>query len=689
MKKSIFTLAIVFVTLSCLRAQPSVIWGAESTDSIEQAIGQFDGGLNGWQAVSISDANGAGGAALWTYTATGHSQGAYYDSTSSVASGLTSPTAANGAALFDSDFLDNGGVAGASGAGAAPAPHTGALISPSIDLTGNPDVLLQFHSYFRRFTTTEVFVGVSIDSGATWFDFQALDPLPSANAWSSTTKQYVDISPALTGAATLNNVQIRFLFDGDYYFWMVDDVSLIQKPSYNLAFADYAPWPSWAYGRTQASSNYYTPLAQVDKRLFGFGTRIWNYGMMDETAARLVIQVDYEDEQGNIVLSDFRDSTWFEVRANSDTIVTLPGSYEPDVPGTYTVYYTLVSGGNETLLYDNVDTQSFVISNLSDNWMSKVPKAADGGPAANRSVLSFVPPGETLTEFEYGSMFYIKAASTATGTRRLDSMYYRPVNYDTMPNASMANELVLLRLYKWIDADGDGRLPTDHLSALGTELFIVGMARDTLPSGIQSGDLRRLRLFDTTAIGGSGPILLEDSTTYLATVLTRNSNGVSIGIRAHDDFNYALSTSMSSEAGLPLWPSPTRLALVDANGNPVNPNALAGEWYSIGYGADLVPSIALRLSEGPTAISSTRQELSDLQLFPNPTDGLVQLSYPGEAKELSYTVMDIQGRVLHREIRKNVRDDLFIYDASGLPAGVYLINVCSEAGMRTLSFRLE
>lgn len=348
---------------------------------------------------------------------------------------------------------------------------------------------------------------------------------------------------------------------------MVDDVSLVERPSYNLVFADIMPWLApWFLTdgtRTQASGNYSTPVSQVDSRLFGFGARFYNAGLLDETGARLVIQVDYEDEQGNVISSDFRDSTWFDLRAGRDTIVMLPGTYEPTVPGEYTVYYTLVSSGNDLFLQNNVDTQTFIISNTNDNWLSKVSRAADGGPAAMRSILSGAPSGATLTEFEYGSMFYIKTADAPMGRWNLDSMYYRPVNYDTSQGASMAGEVITLTIYEWRDTDGDGGLPSDHATGVGTELFIVGIAQDTLPQGVQSGDLRRIKLLDALNPAAGGSVPLQDSIVYLTTVQTRKSDGVFIGVRAYDELNYTLNIFANEADGLPLWPAPTRVLWVE------------------------------------------------------------------------------------------------------------------------------
>lgn len=696
MKSSISTLlvaaAVMLFSTSQVQAQLNVLWGAGSGDATQEADGQFDGGLNNWTAVSLFDGNNTtGGNALWVYSADGSSQGAYYNPATSV--GLTSPSAANGAALFDSDFMDNGGNAGQFGSGVSPSPHSGALVSPTIDLTGTTQALVRFNSYYRRFTPTSVFVGVTTDGGATWTDFDAIESVPAVNAAAANTTQYVDISDALTGAASLANVQIRFLFDGDYYFWTVDDVSIVEKPPFNIALEGPRDGSTLgdAFTTAYASSSYHTPLGQVDAQLFGFGARIINLGSANESGAYIVFNVDYEDNNGNVVTSDFRDSVVFDLLPGADTIITIPGTYEPSVPGVYTATYEVVSSGTEEaeLLYNNTEVQTFVINeqDQQENYVSRVPVAADGGPASTRSLIAAEGPNETLTDFEYGSMFYIRNAEVNDTVRILDSVYYRPVNTNTNNTPSMTGQVVTVILYEWVDVDGDGGIPTDHSAAIGTELIIAAVGSDTLPAGIQDGDLRRLKLTDA-GIPPAPEVLLKDTSIYLLTVRNSNANGVFVGVRANDNFNYSLNVQTNANDGLDIWPAPTRIRFTDAQGNPSNPNAPQGTWNNVGYGADVVPSIMMKLNDAvaPVSTQEIRPTLTNVKLFPNPTSNVVNVEYAGEAEEVTYTVIDLNGRVLSSEIRTNVADDVYTYDVSALPAGMYLMNVTSEKGARTISF---
>ena len=72
--------------------------------------------------------------------------------------------------------MDNAGISGNQGNGAAAAPHLGILTPPMIDLSAAPNVQLEFTEYYRRRQGTQVpttavsatYIDFSTDGGATW-----------------------------------------------------------------------------------------------------------------------------------------------------------------------------------------------------------------------------------------------------------------------------------------------------------------------------------------------------------------------------------------------------------------------------------------------------------------------------------------------------------------------------------------
>lgn len=231
-KKSKFILFFLLSSFVLPAAALTPIWGAQATSG--NADGEFQNAFvntttasnydpTQWSALSVYDTGGSvtPGAAYWIRTVTGYSQGAYYGAAVPIAS----DSAANGAAIFDSDYLDNGGVPNAFGTGTSPTAHKGELISPRIDATGATDqaVAVEFFYELRNFQTTEMSVSLSVDDGANWDTVNL--PLSGANA---TEEGFFTASfPAITsGVSNLTQARVKFTFDGDYYYWIVDDVSL-------------------------------------------------------------------------------------------------------------------------------------------------------------------------------------------------------------------------------------------------------------------------------------------------------------------------------------------------------------------------------------------------------------------------------------------------------------------------------
>lgn len=134
--------------------------------------------------------------------------------------------------------MDNGGVAGAFGTGTAPTDHRGELISPRIDLSGYMDsaLVIQFYALYRDFQIGELSVAVSVDDGQTWAateDFRSAIPdLTQGNA-------RVLFAGVTAGVANLSQCRIKFVFDGNYYFALVDDVTIEVAPTYDISMGEW------------------------------------------------------------------------------------------------------------------------------------------------------------------------------------------------------------------------------------------------------------------------------------------------------------------------------------------------------------------------------------------------------------------------------------------------------------------
>lgn len=285
MKQNYFKLLLLLVSPTFINAQN--IWGvgtsvdvanAEFSNAFVQAT-TFTAGnnVNSWTALSISQAGGTvtPGAAFWVRNTTGVSQGGY-------ATGMTpmaSPSAANGVALFDSDYLDNGGTQGAFGMGTSPSVHVGHLISPRIDLQGYVDtpISVRFYSYLRRFNFTELSISFSTDDGATWGTAVPFQNIPAVNANLSGTETLNLPANATAGITNLTQCRLRFVFNGDYYYSMVDDITIgttatLSNNSVNANLKNLKIYPNPAQNQVNIESNALTnaslQIMDINGRVF-------------------------------------------------------------------------------------------------------------------------------------------------------------------------------------------------------------------------------------------------------------------------------------------------------------------------------------------------------------------------------------------------------------------------------------
>ena len=75
-----------------------------------------------------------------------------------------------------------------------------------------------------------------------------------------------------------------------------------------------------------------------------------------------------------------------------------------------------------------------------------------------------------------------------------------------------------------------------------------------------------------------------------------------------------------------------------------------------------------------TSSAVTAQELSEIRIYPNPTNGLLTLDL-GQISEGTVMLIDLQGRVI-RSI--NVKSSISSIDLSDLPAAMYFLRISSQ-----------
>lgn len=303
------------------------------------------------------------------------SRGAYSGVTSTPPTNtpILSPTASNGFMIFDSDWLDDAGVAGAFGTGVFPAPHRGMLISPTLNLGQYPAINLEFYQYYRRFagpggsqTVPASYLLFSRNGGSTWTDTVLLNstiPVNNATARNSTIR--LNVSSYIGGQT---NARFAFLFSGDFYFWMVDDIAISTRPSNDLQALSTTMLPDTSRGRFIE----YHIMNNDNKTDIRFQARVRNNG----TAAQPNVRLE-------VVVRDTFNSVYFSgtsqvvpsLAPGADTFLSVTTLYSPSLYAFTNVSFQAVSDSTEQFPTDNTLTRQFTLGDSAFSPSQTLPTA--------------------------------------------------------------------------------------------------------------------------------------------------------------------------------------------------------------------------------------------------------------------------------------------------------------------------
>ena len=580
---------------------------------------------------------------VWKYSSLGPN-GMYSDRTDII----TSTTASNGFVIFDADSAQGS---------ATPVDITGKLHSPIIDLSLAPGAFLSFEQTYRHCCSNdfEPAIEVTTDNFVTVKRYNATALNVSVNDIAATGVFNVNLSSFLATATNKSNFQFRFSWDANSdYYWIIDDVKLIETAANDLELTSVILNKFAGTGDTYYPGN--REATSIPKEFASTLTvqgRIKNLGH-NPVSANTTLKVTVKDALNAEVTSE-TGGTLFQTAGyeyDGDTI-TFESAIDLSVLafGTYTIVSELVNPGDANTANNAVTRTIKITDGLlgQENYDNPLSRTYSGGyntpPAAHdyQTVGNIIttPSDPNVTTYDLqGFEVTLRQSSSypITAGTEVEVHVYK-VDPSLGSNAGRYTDIGETRIFKINAAD----IP----------------AVSTTSSGVGSNN--KPLMLNLNRAGG--PIQLEPSTIYMVGIF---HNGGSV-LNVNQKFAFATqmgdddySSSLYTKAGT---------------------SPFADTWYWLGR------QFLGRLSfDKSLALEENDSEISNSNLFPNPTTGKSTVSYSlGNASKVTVKVIDVTGKVVYTstEESKEAGNHTSTIDATAFNTGVYYVTVSTNDSQLT------
>lgn len=277
-----------------------------------------------------------------------------------VGEAIASSTSANGFIIFDSNYWDNDAnpcTVDNFGSGQAPGPHLSSLTTASIDLTGYANTALVFEQYIRYYLGNTR-VEISIANGP----WEVLYTNILEQGITTPNTQTVRM-PLPTAAGNQTNVKLRFVYDGLYYFWQIDDIRIVQGFANDLLIenSSYGDFdinnPDHMTGFEMMEYTQYpsafAPLVHLESNVFNFGTNAQSNIALN---ARLM-----NDNSGALIFES--TSPILPTLAPGADSVLVSGEFQMDATvSDYSIYFNSLQSEIDENMDNHFDTLHFAVT---------------------------------------------------------------------------------------------------------------------------------------------------------------------------------------------------------------------------------------------------------------------------------------------------------------------------------------
>ena len=557
------------------------------------------------------------------------SQGGYVGTRGPIAS-ATSP---NGFIIYDSDFMDNAGISGNQGNGAAAAPHMGILTPPMIDLSAAPNVQLEFTEYYRRRQGTQTpttavsatYIDFSTDGGATWPHSVELNTHIGNNQ--ETADNYLIQINASNFIGGEDSAMFRLRFDGRYYFWMVDDMQLVVPQFNRMLFTPYGE--AGEIDMLFDSQSRYGHMSLAENRPLTFDANAYNFGINAQSNVRL--EVDLIDPNGNV-----------QMTVSDTTALLNPGdtlSYN-DLNTYSSPLLPAAIAGNHMVVY-RVVTDSTIETHQDTLVMAMDPTQMGIDFGAYSSSL-----GTNTLGFD-GSALAVQLQFEATGNEWL---------YGVEIGISSLTTGGIIEVSVFDTASFSGY--TSGFDPNG----ILAYAQDSITSNDISTNLKYVDI-----ASANGPVELTTQGVFVIVTLFSNNGADLIRIINDKTLKQFGQAKMMYKTDAARW--------YTGYSNSMTMNA---PWIR----ADICP----RNLAGATCALGVEDLALTMQLMPNPTKGSFVVDMPSaQGRKASMVIHDLFGRVMLES--DYIMGD--VIDLTSYASGMYMVDLALDGKFNSMKLLVQ
>ena len=557
---------------------------------------------------------------IWSNTAPG---GQY----SAQALALNSPSSANGYLLLPSDLYNT------------PSPTGGfvnvnaSITSSAISIIPKPSVHLSFYQSQRFYgnNTNSLYVEVSADS-VNWTVFSTINNRTAEASSENGEYMRINVSSVLANQST---AYLRFVQSGaSHYYWMIDDVMLLEGPSRQLKLSKIRMSSSDTFRINPIS--YVRPAYNACPRFFEFdveniGANTLNNAfcvskLFQDSSAQLIPAAGLLSVDTLFLQNQFNPGDQQTVNHNCTGYIRNEGAYT----------YSLECMADSTFDSPAVDSVRYYNTN------SRLAKTEQDTFIASIGTHQFIGGGN-FRDF-IGNLFTV-----AQGDTVLSLSFFIP------DEPSIIGAQILPRVY----------LYEEDSSSLSGALSVV-IAESLVPTTVSASMLGRWIDFDFNA--GTGPQWLQAG---------QYVGGVSLVDLSSNPTPFLIGRDLEAERS---QVEPQSLVLI-------NDSLHGWKWISqvpavrLNFATQTLPPFSnILCSNSSVSIKDNEKKTTHFSLFPNPSRGKITLKSSKFINEqITLSVIDLQARVVFRKVNFEQNSKEFNLNLDFLKSGIYFIQLRTDS----------